>query len=561
MRELIQLTKIGLLNSFNLQGLNIKHILKDRKRASKYIAYLVLIVFSLVVYVGYIKLISSYTDSFMALNQHTFTVAMLYNVISMLIFILGIPYIMAYFYFSRDTDMLLSLPIKPTNIVLSKFLILVLFEYILVFLFMIPALAYSGVAMGAGITYYIVGLLVMLLTPIAPLALAGILIILLSRVTNLGSKKNLLRGIFLFLLTIGLIGFQMMMQKYAMESVGDNFMMTIFTDDKSLLGLLGKINPLAQWVGHAITTNMSLDSMVQLLYFIIASMCMYLLFMLVANKVYLGSIIGGNEVVSKKKALSEEDFNKVIGKGNPPYMAIFKTDMITMMKTPIYMFNCLAVVIIVPIIFAIPLLSGLQLSGPDPAMLLNLYKSNADLANFILAGVVMVIGAMTPIASTTFSREGKYFWISRIIPVRPGDQLLGRGLSALLAQVLLGIIFAIILIVSIPVPIMAYVCLLLGIVGSIPNILAGMLIDVEKPLLDWTNPQRAVKQNMNAIFGMLAGSLITVGLGGITYLLMRFSINGIFIMVIDLAIIILLIAILYRKLSQRIEIRFRDINA
>lgn len=561
MREVLRLTKISLINGFNLQGLNLKKILQDKKQLIKYIGYLVLVAFFIVLYVGFIKFMEQLTLGFISLNQETYANALVYNLISMLIFIFGIPYIMAYFYFSRDTEMLLALPIKPRNIVLSKFLMLIIFEHILVFLMMIPVIVISGIALNAGIGYYFIGIIVMLMIPIAPLALCGIIIILLSRITNFGGKKNLIRGIFLFAVTFFAIGIQLYIQKHAMDiEQNQNFMMQLITDNQSMINMLGNANPFAKWLGSALTPVVTTKSIIQLLYFCIGNLAFFLLFIIVGEKIYLGSIIGGNEVVSKKKQLSDEAFNREISKGNRPYIAIFKTDMITMFKTPIYLFNCFGIVIILPVILMFPLVTGSEMEGLSMNMLLDMYYQNTDYAGFILAGAIMLTGAMTPIASTTFSREGKYFWISRIIPVPAKDHIKGRTMTAMVAQICLVLILIVGFNLVFALHMSTYLYIALGVLGSIPIIFAGMLIDIEKPLLNWTNPQRAVKQNMNVLFGMLAGLLITAGLGGLTFLMLRLDMSSLLIVVVDAVLITLIMVVLYRVLEKRIKNRFIEIN-
>lgn len=561
MREVLRLTRVGLINGFNLQGLNLKKILQDKKQLLKYIGYLVLVVFFVVLYVGYIKFIEQLTAGFISLNQETYTNALVYNLLSILIFIFGIPYIMAYFYFSRDTEMLLALPIKPRNIVLSKFIMLTLFEYILVFLMMIPVVVISGSALHAGVSYYLIALIVIGMIPIAPLALCGIIIILLSRIINLGSKKNLIRGIFLFAVTFSAIGIQLYIQKHAMDiEQNQNFIMELISNNQSMINMLGDANPFAKWLGNALDPMVTTGSIVSLLYFCIGNLLIFALFILVGEKIYLGSIIGGHEVATKKKQLSEEAFNREISKGNRPYMAIFKTDMITMFKTPIYLFNCFGVVIILPVILTFSFVTGSQMEGLSIHLLQDIYNNNTQLAGFILAGAIMLTGAMTPIAPTTFSREGKYFWISRVIPVSAKEHIIGRSMTAMVAQLCLALMLIIGLNIGIALDLSTYYYIALGLLGSIPIILSGMLIDIEKPLLNWTNPQRAVKQNMNAVFGMLAGLLITAVLGGLTYLMLQTAMHHVLIFIAVAILIIVLTVMVYKVLEKRIRIRFIEIN-
>jgi ABC-2 type transport system permease protein len=38
-----------------------------------------------------------------------------------------------------------------------------------------------------------------------------------------------------------------------------------------------------------------------------------------------------------------------------------------------------------------------------------------------------------------------------------------------------------------------------------------MFIDLARPLLDWTNPQKAIKQNFNVFLAMLANATVVAG--------------------------------------------------
>jgi ABC-2 type transport system permease protein len=48
-------------------------------------------------------------------------------------------------------------------------------------------------------------------------------------------------------------------------------------------------------------------------------------------------------------------------------------------------------------------------------------------------------------------------------------------------------------------------------IGNVLLIILNLIIDVLRPKLEWTNPQEAVKQNMNGLFGMIA-TIIMLGI-------------------------------------------------
>jgi len=46
---------------------------------------------------------------------------------------------------------------------------------------------------------------------------------------------------------------------------------------------------------------------------------------------------------------------------------------------------------------------------------------------------------------------------------------------------------------------------MLGTALSFPAVTLSLLIDLLRPYLDWDNPQKAIKQNINVLLGMMAG--------------------------------------------------------
>ena len=58
----------------------------------------------------------------------------------------------------------------------------------------------------------------------------------------------------------------------------------------------------------------------------------------------------------------------------------------------------------------------------------------------------------------------------------------------------------------------------MGLLGSIPTTQIGMAIDILRPMLDWDNPQRAMKQNLNVLISLAVGALY---LGGLVFLTIK----------------------------------------
>jgi ABC-2 type transport system permease protein len=174
-----------------------------------------------------------------------------------------------------------------------------------------------------------------------------------------------------------------------------------------------------------------------------------------------------------------------------------------MNRTPVFFLNGVLVVIILPAFFILMTKSGTNSLGPT---LQNLVASgNALSIVLILASFMVVCGVLNGTSSSTFSREGAQFWISRVIPVTPGEQIAAKFLHSYLIG-LLGMATALVVAIFVLHPLKIHLALAMGLamVTGVLLTAVGMMIDLARPLLDWINPQKAIKQNLNVLLAMFA---------------------------------------------------------
>jgi len=129
------------------------------------------------------------------------------------------------------------------------------------------------------------------------------------------------------------------------------------------------------------------------------------------------------------------------------------------------------------------------------------------------AAFMTICGSLNGVSSSTFSREGRQFWISRVIPVSPREQVSAKFLHSYLISVL-GVVTASlvsVVILHLKAGILAK-AIVLALTLAIPLTALGMIIDLARPLLDWTNPQKAIKQNLNVLLAMAADVGVLTGL-------------------------------------------------
>jgi ABC-2 type transport system permease protein len=88
----------------------------------------------------------------------------------------------------------------------------------------------------------------------------------------------------------------------------------------------------------------------------------------------------------------------------------------------------------------------------------------------------------------------------------------------------------------------------------------GMIIDLARPLLDWTNPQKAIKQNLNVLLAMFADvGVLTAAYFGVRALI-KAGVAGNAIIGMLFVILAGLSALSYLVLLNFADKRYREIE-
>ena len=175
-------------------------------------------------------------------------------------------------------------------------------------------------------------------------------------------------------------------------------------------------------------------------------------------------------------------------------------------------------------IFAVPIVMGLIIikgSGHDNTLLM--LAQNKDYVSYLtlsLIGAIMMTTGINNIACTSVSREGKLFWISKTIPVRPRYQIIAKIIHSMFFS-LFGILFIGILAgIYFNLAIWRIIAVIgIGFLGSFLIVCLNLLIDVKWPKLNWVNPHEAIKNNFNTVLGIVSMLLVMVVEGFLSVLL------------------------------------------
>ena len=171
-----------------------------------------------------------------------------------------------------------------------------------------------------------------------------------------------------------------------------------------------------------------------------------------------------------------------------------------MNRTPIFLLNGVLSVVLIPVIFV--LMFKTDSGRSDSAQLLAALGSKNPSTMVLASALFMALcGCLNGTASSTFSREGGQFWLSKVIPVAPRDQAKGKLLHSFGVAGLGIAAAAVVIAVGFHPPAGELAAgIVIGAVGAFFLTVLGMMIDLARPLLTWTNPQKAIKQNLNVLF-------------------------------------------------------------
>ncbi len=126
--------------------------------------------------------------------------------------------------------------------------------------------------------------------------------------------------------------------------------------------------------------------------------------------------------------------------------------------------------------------------------------------------VIVLTSAINVVASSSFSREGTSFWIMKIIPYSLKQQAFVKVLFSTSISIMGIIINCLIFKVYfnygyIQIGVISFVGILFAALWN----LIGVLIDMKRPKLEWTNEIEAIKQNVNVFFSILLCIAISIG--------------------------------------------------
>ena len=393
----------------------------------------------------------------------------------------------SYLFDSKDNDLLLSMPIKPSAVLLSRMLSLFLLNAVYSFLFYIPI----GIAYGRffhftaeTLIYYLVSLISI---PACTTALSCIFGYFLGKISSRIPNKNLLTVVFGFVMiflfiTVGLnLGPLVSLLMEQIEVVAD---------------IIRNSFVLLYWYGVATDSG-------GLLYFL----PLFAIFMAMPIVVYLFLSTKFMRMITHKAIHKKKKYvERPMKKTNLQY-ALIKKEVGYFLSIPGYVMNAGMSTVMALLLGITIILKGEQLVNWLPLMFPD---AQSNLVALMIGSSLAMCCTMNDVTAPSISLEGKTLWILKSTPIKPMTIFVGKAVLSPIVS-LPGVIFtAIVSAIFLNLNSLdVFFIILTPILACLFSGFLGVCINLKIPRFDWSAEITVIKQSLSVIITLLVSMLLT----------------------------------------------------
>jgi ABC-2 type transport system permease protein len=455
------------------------------------------------------------------------------------IFFFGLFYVLGVFYFSKDIEFILTLPLKAWQILSSKFVTVLVYEYLVMLVILLPFLIGYGLGIAAGPIYALYSALIFLVMPIIPLSLASMPILVIMRFTGFARNRDKFKYITGILALFLGIGVSIGMQRFAMVTYDETMIMEMLNGLTQTMEKISILIPGVNFAVKSLTEYNTWSGLLYLLLFFLSAGLIFLIFMALGKLLYFKGVIGINESSAKREKLDVESLNKNVYRKSIMNSYVLK-EIRLLIRTPIYFLNCVMGNFLIPIFFIIPMVA----QGDLASSIESLSQMASEYENLFLVAIfafTMFLSTANAVTSTSISREGSNLFVMKYLPVPIERQIRHKVMSGFwLSWFAMILILGFLAYFKVPWTVLL-LSLILSVNGILMTSMTGIIIDMHNPKLTWDSEQAAVKQNFNVMLNMLA-ALVAGGVVVVIPLVFRPSlvITAVYLFVVSTGINVLL---------------------
>ncbi len=525
MNKLFSLIKVEIIHGYSINKLSKKK--NSNRKIGPFIATIILSLFLIGFVTFYAIMFGSICKQ---TNNLDFLLIISYSLGSMLCFTLTISKSNGMLFESKDFELLMSMPIKPRTIVLSKLISLLILNYMSFGLITVPFFMVYGVLSNASIIFYLLAIIAILVGPLLIITFCSFVSYLLGLLLKNVKSKSIIMSILSLIIFIAIFMLYMIFVN-KMDATG-------LPPEEELkhIGemLVSTKNSIMTY--YPITKFLSLGLGGNYLY--------YLLYLAIMVVPFLGLVVfvGKNYLKANMNAKisgKSKEFKLNIQKQSNKILSLLKRDFKRFFSSSGQVLN----IGIGPIISTVILV----------VMMIN-FNKNAQLGDeeflkgFLPIMLTLTVGftyGIMPSTSSSISLEGKNFWILKSSPLKTTDIFVSKILFYLIMCFPFIIINTVLMYIISGLSIIDLILIfIIQILLILVYAVEGLWINILTPKFDWDNEVKAIKQGTGSILSMLLG----MGLGVIMYvtpfIAFSFGFNGLLVLLLNVIIVLIIMNII-----------------
>ena len=411
------------------------------------------------------------------------------------------------FYYSKDLEYILPLPVKPIEILSAKFNTVILITYLTECAFLAIPMFFYGILVSGKVTYFLFGILSLLIMPIFYVSIIGSIILIMMKLFEKIKNKNVVQFLIIFILNIVLIIGTFLLLK-------NNFLLDDSTQSIDIVNekwtYINKKLIITNPVIELLISNSWIKKIINIIKIFILIFVTFNIFILIGNKLYFNNLIYGHYTKGTNYNKNKIKYNK-----NKIGISYIKTENKKVMRNTTYvtqnLFGFINIMIIILIILNmfIPLfIQYLQDTNYFEGVSIDQLKIDIFCTVIVIMQIMFTFNS---ISSKAISREGKEAFFIKYIPVSLRKQLLIKLIPGVLLNIIpiIGVMY--IFNKNLPT-IECYYYIIAFITANLINILFNeimIILDCKMPNLNWTNIESVTKNNSKKLYQYII-TLITI---------------------------------------------------
>lgn len=500
MNNIVTLTKVLLKN--NLFSASSKKNKKSKGDKSAIVYIAILAIYFLIFSIPIIYLLKDVLTNY-DFSELILSFALPIGGITAMVF--GIFSITNIFYFNKDSEQFLPLPIKSSELLVSKFLASLVSEYFILFMFIFPIVFGVGIGINASFLYYLYAISICILMPVIPSVIISIIMMLINKIVNIGKRKNLFMYSMIVVLLIFSLGYGLGIG-HIMGLESQNLINILISGQNSnIVSSTRYIFPFFNSGVYSLIHYNEFIGFASFMTFIGLNVLFMAILYFLGDLLYIKGLTKDNGYKKEKKNI-EEVYKEETG-GILKFL--IKKEWLSITRTPIYMLNIVIMNLLMPIVFLLTFI--ISYNQELSSGFNNMINFNNAGIYFIVVSIVFFLSTFggTTGSSSAISREGKSAYIMKSIPVSLKTQIDAKVYFSTIIDMVVAVLIEIpfMLLLNIPWWYIIVVNVPLLFLVLIINYIS-VLLDLKKPKLTWSDESEAIKQNFTVMIGIIISMVI-----------------------------------------------------